>query len=194
MYIPKHFEILDKEKINEFLRRNSFGELVTVIDGRPFSTHLPFMFDKASATVRMHIAKANPQWRELNESEALLVVSGPHGYVSPSWYHSSGVPTWNYQAVHIYGKAIVILDNNELKGIVDGLTKIAEENYLNPWQPNYSANMLQGIVGIELKISDIQCKFKLSQNRSRVDQQSVKETLLKEGNTALASAMDEENR
>jgi transcriptional regulator len=194
VYIPKHFAISDNEKITSFLKQNNFGELVTVVEGKLFSSHLPFLFNEVTGTVHMHIAKANPQWRDLNKDEVLLIVNGPHGYVSPSWYHSPGVPTWNYQAVHIYGETKTIVDSNELKDIVDDLTKNAEKNYPKPWQPNYSANMLEGIVGIEMKITDIQCKFKLSQNRSKVDQDSVRDALRQEGNIALAIAMGNENR
>lgn len=194
MYIPKHFAITDSEKIVSFLDQNNFGELVSVINGKPFSTHLPFLFDAANNTVRMHIAKANPQWKNLIDGEVLLVVNGPHGYISPTWYHSPGVPTWNYQAVHVYGIATLITDDEELKSIVDGLTALAEQQYPNPWQPDYAASMLKGIVGIELAISEIQCKFKLSQNRSKQDQQSVAAQLLDEGNGALATAMEIENQ
>jgi transcriptional regulator len=194
LYIPKHFAITDSEKINSFLRQHSFGELISTVDGRLFTTHLPFLFDEDSKTLRMHVAKANPQWQHLGKEEVLLVVAGPHGYVSPSWYHSPGVPTWNYQAVHVYGVAKAITDSEELKSIVDGLTKIEEAKYPAPWQADYAATMLQGIVGVELAIAEIQCKFKLSQNRSKADQLSAVEALSKENSGALADAMASENR
>ncbi|MFT4863633.1 MAG: transcriptional regulator [Pseudohongiellaceae bacterium] len=194
MYIPKHFTIADAEKVAEFLMQNNFGELISIIDGKPFSTHLPFLFDASSQTLRMHIAKANPQWKHLSAAQVLVVVNGPHGYISPAWYHSPGVPTWNYQAVHIYGAAKSITDLEEIKSIVDGLTVEAEKAYADPWQPDYAASMLEGIVGIELSISDILCKFKLSQNRSRQDQQSVAERLSSAGNIDLATAMENENQ
>lgn len=194
MYIPKHFLIKEDEKITSFLKQNSFGELVSIVDGKPFSTHLPFLIDEPHKTVRMHIAKGNPQWKNLSGQQVLLVVSGPHGYISPAWYLSPGVPTWNYQAVHMYGEATLVSDNEELKSIVDGLTKIEEEKYPSPWVPEYAASMLQGIVGIEVRISEIQCKFKLSQNRSTTDQASVVEALSKEGSTMLAGAMEQENQ
>ena len=193
MYIPKHFAISDDRKIGEFLKQNSFGEFTSIIEGRPFTSHLPFLFDAQTNTLRMHVAKSNPQWQHFGEEEVLLVVSGPHGYISPTWYQSPGVPTWNYQAVHIYGAAKSITDPNELKSIVDELTNLEEKKYPAPWQPDYAASMLKGIVGIEVKISEIQCKFKLSQNRSKNDQVSVAEKLSEEGNEALGMAMKKEN-
>ncbi len=194
MYIPRHFEITDDKKIARFLEENTFGELITVSEGKPFSTHLPFLLSSDYKTARMHLAKANPQWQHLSDSEVLLTVAGAHGYVSPSWYHSAGVPTWNYQAVHIYGVAKTITKPDQLKAIVDGLTLIAESHLSAPWQPDYAASMLGGIIGIEIAITQIQCKFKLSQNRSKVDQQSVQEKLSALGNQSLATAMSEENR
>jgi transcriptional regulator len=194
LYIPNHFAITDSDKINLFLKQNSFGELISTVEGRTFATHLPFLFDEEAKVLRMHVAKANPQWQHLGKEELLLVVSGPHGYISPSWYHSPGVPTWNYQAVHVYGTARIITDTIELKTIVDGLTAIEEEKHPDPWQPDYAATMLKAIVGIELTVSEIQCKFKLSQNRSKVDQQAIVDGLSSANSDALAKAMASENQ
>ena len=105
MYIPKHFEITDKTEVSKFIKANSFGQLISVIDTAIVSTHVPFLFDAESRVLMCHIAKANPQWQQIQKQKVLVTLQGEHAYVSPNWYESAGVPTWNYQAVHIEGIA-----------------------------------------------------------------------------------------
>ena len=190
MYIPKHFEITDETEISKFIEANSFGQLISLIDTEIVSTHIPFLFDAESRVLLGHMAKANPQWQQIQKQKVLVTLQGKHAYVSPNWYESAGVPTWNYQAVHIEGIAETFTDPGKLKRMVDTLTKQNESGYPNPWEPDYAASMLRGIIGIEISITSIQCKFKLSQNRSVQDQSNVQEQLTDRGHEALANGMN----
>lgn len=190
MYIPKHFEIDDEDEINRFIEANSFGQLISKHDTSIVSTHMPFLFNAENGVLTGHLARANPQWQQIEKQKVLVTLQGDHAYVSPSWYESTGVPTWNYQAVHIEGIAESFSDTERLKEVVDALTEKHESNYPIPWKPDYAASMLRGIVGIEIAITSAQCKFKLSQNRSQQDRAHVKERLSDAGHTVLADAMN----
>jgi transcriptional regulator len=119
----------------------------------------------------------------------LVTFLGPHDYISPSWYQNPGVPTWNYQAVHIYGRCHVFDDAGTLAGIVDALSRRYESAFEKPWQPQYRDAMLKAIVGVEIGIDEIECKYKLSQNRPAADQPGVVDNLERLGSHALAQAM-----
>ena len=192
MYIPKHFQIEDKAKIEKFISANSFGQLISIYEGSLVSTHMPFIFDSQKGILLGHLAKANPQWQQIPDQNVLVTLQGDHAYISPSWYESAGVPTWNYQTVHIEGVASNFTDSEKLKYVVDTLTEQNESIYANPWKPDYAASMLRGIVGIEIKISSIQCKFKLSQNRSARDRANVQEKLAGSGHDSLSGEMSSE--
>ena len=190
MYIPRHFEITNRSEIDAFIEANAFGQLVSTVGGRLFSTHMPFLLNIDGEHLVGHLARANPHWREIDGQEVLITLQGPHDYISPSWYRSPGVPTWNYQAVHIYGKCRIFEDAKKLKQIVNSLTEKFESAFTEPWQPDYADSMLRGIVGIEVEISEIQCKYKLSQNRSKEDQKRVAKHLQEKDSGDLALAMN----
>jgi transcriptional regulator len=190
MYIPKHFEITDETEISRFIEANSFGQLISLVDTAIVSTHIPFLYDAESRVLVGHLAKANPQWQHIHKQKVLVTLQGEHAYVSPNWYESAGVPTWNYQAVHIEGTAESFTDPEKLKHVVDTLTEQNETRYPNPWKPDYATSKLRGIIGIEIAITSIQCKFKLSQNRSVQDQTNVQEQLAYGGHEALADEMN----
>ena len=171
--------------------------LVTAPDGVPFVSHLPFIFDHAAGSkgkLLCHMARANSQWQHLSScSEVLAVFQGPHAYVSPSWYSSPGVPTWNYAVVHLRGKPRLIESESELEALVERQTHVYESHMPSPWKPNLAGErrikLLNMIVGFEIEITDIQAKFKLSQNRPPEDQQSVVEKLGQSSNqTEVAMA------
>ena len=189
MFIPKKFEVTDKEEILSFIKANAFGQLISTVKGRYFSTHIPFLLSDDDQSIICHLAKSNPQWEGIEEQEILVTFQGPHDYISPSWYKSQGVPTWNYQAVHIYGKPTLITQTKDLEIIVNKLTGIYESTLHSPWKPEYKDSMLKAIIGIKIEISEIQCKYKLSQNRSEVDQNQVIEKLEARGSTMLSQAM-----
>jgi len=189
MFMPKSFDIKDDLKIFSFINENSFGQLISTVEGRIFSTHIPFLLSDDKKSLFAHIAKQNPQHLDIQNQEVLITLNGPHDYISPSWYKKSGVPTWNYQTVHIYGTCEIFSNTDALKDIVDSLTSRYESKFKNPWIPNYKASMLSAIIGLKINITDIQCKFKLSQNKSIEDQKEVALQLKSLGSVALSSAM-----
>jgi len=124
------------------------------------------------------MARANQQWKSLKDTQNVLVIfQGAHSYISPSWYKSPGFPTWNYAVAHVYGKPRIIHDESAIYLIIKRLTKKYEAQYQKPWVPNIPSEKLKMVVGFEIAITDIQGKFKLSQNRPIEDQQSVIENL-----------------
>lgn len=189
MNIPNHFEISDNNEIMSFIQTNGFGQLISTLDGKHFATHIHFLLNAEKDKLLAHIAKKNPQHNQLDGQDVLVTLQGPHGYISPSWYSSPGVPTWNYQAVHIYGMCKIVTNEEILASIVNSLTVKYESKFDEPWKPNYKATMLGAIIGLEISIVEIQCKYKLSQNRSISDRQQVISQLEKKENYDLAEAM-----
>jgi transcriptional regulator len=192
MYIPQHFDVTDKEKALAFIKAKAFGQLISMVNGRLFSSHIPFLVDDDGNSIHCHIAKNNPQWESIEEQEVLATFQGPHGYVSPSWYNSPGVPTWNYQVVHVYGRPELVTNTEKLKHSVDELIKTNESSMPNPWNAEHKESSFNGIIGIKIKITEIQCKYKLSQNRSESDRKQVIEELQNMGSVQLATAMKKE--
>jgi transcriptional regulator len=190
VYIPKPFEITDSEEIFDFIEANAFGQLISNVKGRLFSTHLPFLLSEDKTKVIGHLALHNPQHSEIEDQEVLITLEGAHDYISPSWYNTSGVPTWNYQAVHIYGQCRMIRDVEELEKVVNALTAKYESAFEDPWKPDYKPSMLGAIVGVEVSINQIQCKYKLSQNRPLKERKQVIEKLKEIGSNRLAEAME----
>ena len=168
MYIPKHFEITDREEIYRFIKANGFGQLISLVNGKLFSSHIPFLLSEDHCKLIGHISKQNPQWEDIENQVVMVTLEGPHDYISPSWYvKPDSPPTWNYHS----------------------LTYKNESFLDDPWEPSYDENMLHGIVGIELKITEFQCKYKLSQNKTKEDRILVSKTLDKLGSSDLAQAM-----
>jgi len=189
MYIPKHFEVTDQKEIFAFIKANAFGQFISNVKGRLFSTNIPFLLSDDHSKLTGHFAKQNPQWENLEDQEVLITFLGPHDYISPSWYKSPGVPTWNYQAVHVYGRCKTSHDPEKLKHIIHTLTEKYESTNKEPWKITYAASMLQKIVGLEIEITEIQCKYKLSQNRPKEDQELVSTQLKNHGNIQLSKAI-----
>lgn len=189
MYIPNHFRETDRGVIDAFIRQHAFGQLVSVVNGRPFTTHLPFLLSDDGQTLYAHLARQNPQLESLTEQTVLVSFQGAHDYVSPTWYQQPGVPTWNYQAVHVYGSCQKIQEDDLLASLVNDLAAIYEQAQPEPWLPQYKPAMLKAIVGIAITIEDIEAKFKLSQNRSKEDRRSVISELDQRQSQPLAKAM-----
>ncbi len=189
MYIPKHYEITDKAIIHDFIQENAFGELISVNNNVPTATLMPFLFDAEHNTLTAHIAKQNSHWEILDHASVLIILNGPHDYISPNWYSVASVPTWNYQTVHITGQCSTFTDPDQLQQTVNQLSEKYEAQFKQPWQPEYNPKMLRGIVGLEIEIDSIQCAFKLNQGQSDRDRENVAQHLEKRGNTALANAM-----
>lgn len=182
MYNPKAFQIDDLEVAIEFMRRYSFATIVTSEGDVPQASHVPFIVETAPGslpTLFAHFARANPQWESFDGNrEALVMFTGPHGYVSPSLYEvHPAVPTWNYQAVHAYGIPQVIEDDDEARRHVLELVSQHEASRDAPWRPDFPEGFLDGLLGqivaFRIEITRIEAKFKLSQNRGAADRESV---------------------
>jgi len=189
MYIRKPFEITDRTEIDAFIEANAFGQLISLSEGRLLSTHLPFLLSEDKTTLLGHLALQNPQASDIQNQEVLVTLQGAHNYISPTWYLTPGVPTWNYQAVHIYGRCTLFDDTEVLRDLVDALTSRYESELPTQWNPEYSSGMLKAIVGIEIAMNEVQCQYKLNQNRSTQDQQHVINQLESNGSHQLAKAM-----
>ncbi|GIN40646.1 MULTISPECIES: FMN-binding negative transcriptional regulator [Heyndrickxia] len=197
MFIPKYYKVTDFEKIKEFINANSFGTVVTTEKAKPIATHIPLQLNKNGEEyyITGHVSYGNRQWRTFETCEEVLVIyQGSHAYISSSWYGHENVPTWNYQAVHIYGKA-TILEEDELKDDLAQLLKKYEKHRKAPilWD-NLSSQLLEkeikGIVGFKIKINEIQAADKLSQNRNEEDYLSIIKHLKKEGNPMSLQVAD----
>lgn len=193
MYTPRHFSENDPQRLSTLICNNAFGTLVTTAVGRPEASHIPFLFDGERQLLLGHLAAANPQAQRLAEvDEVLVMFQGPHGYISPSWYESDDVPTWNYTTVHVYGRPEILHDNDDVREIVNTLTNKYESQFEQPWKPAYDDRLLSAIVGFRIHVTEMQGKFKLSQNRSAQDRANVIRELEKKGHesdVALAEHM-----
>ncbi|MEH7627399.1 FMN-binding negative transcriptional regulator [Bacillus subtilis] len=187
MYIPKYYKVTNINEIWDFVKENSFGTIVTTRKGKPIATHLPLQLVQEGDTyfITGHIAYGNPQWRTFETSEDVLVMfQGPHAYIPSSWYKQENVPTWNYQAVHVYGTAS-ILNEEELKQDLTSLLQKYEKHRENPvlWDrlsPQLLEQELKGIVGFKIRVQEIQAANKLSQNRNEEDYQNIVNKLYEE--------------
>ena len=191
MYVPEHFAIADADALIAKLARRFAGILVTVAaGGQPVATHMPVLWDAEQRVATGHIARANPQWK-LGAGRALIVLSGPEAYVSPSYYPSKKangktVPTWNYEAVHLSGAIEWFDDAARLEAVVRDLSTFHEHDRAEPWSiadaPRpYIDALLRGIVGVEMRVERIEAKRKLSQNKSAADFEGVIAGLEAEG-------------
>jgi transcriptional regulator len=199
VYVPPANRLDDDAAVRALVASVASAELVTVgQDGFPTSTLLPILWD--GDTVIAHMARANPQWRAIDDSPALLICAGDQAYVSPSWYaakaeHGRVVPTWNYSAVHLTGTVRVHDDPDWVRSAVERLTVAHESGRAQPWQVTdapeaYITGQLRGIVGIEVAVLRVEAKAKLSQNRSAADRRGVVEGLRADGALTMADAMD----
>jgi len=181
MYVPAAFREADREKQFGLIEENSFGLLVSVHQGEPFATHLPLLLDRAAAPngrLIGHMARANPQWHEAQGQTVLAIFSGPHAYISPTWYEAEDVvPTWNYAAVHAYGTFRAIHDPGGLLKIVGQYVDFFEATMPKPWkfdrESDYSQKLAGSIVGFDIEISRLEGKWKLNQNQPRSRRQKV---------------------
>lgn len=199
MYTPPSFREDDARVLHALIRSHNFGVLFTAGEQGPVATHLPFTLDVAddgSATLISHMARANPQWRELrSDREVLAVFGGPHAYISPAWYQEPvAVPTWNYAAVHVYGVPHLVEDPERLREQVSRLVQEHEASRPQPWdvghaEPKMDA-LLKAIVGFEIPVGRMEGKMKFNQNRSREDREGVVRGLVEEGGEAQAPVVD----
>lgn len=180
MFIPKAFQITERSEIHQFIHKYGFG---VIISSSLTATHLPFVLKDQQGEkgiLYSHCAKANKHWQELENKEVLIIFSGPHSYISPSWYAKGpGVPTWNYTAVHAYGKVSLLNKEDTLQAVDDVVLKY-EPNLLKEQTVltnEYRDKLLSGIVGFKIEITRIEGQQKLGQQRSQQDQQGVYKAL-----------------
>ena len=186
MYSPSYNRLEDRAELLEFMRANSFVLLVTGTGGTLHASHLPATVHGHDQAIRidMHMARNNPQWQEFFEdTEVMVVFSGPHAYVSPRWYEEQErVPTWNYAAVHAYGVPRLI-ENREAKHASQRrLIALLDPQWLPQFdalKQEYVERMLDGIVNFEIEVARLETRWKLSQNRSRREQQLIADQLEK---------------
>jgi transcriptional regulator len=202
MYVPAAFRQSDLATLHAFMERHSFALLCsTGEDGTPFASHLPLLLDREAAPPGVlvgHMARANPQWKHADGRVVLAVFSGPHAYVSPSWYQTEQVvPTWNYVAVHATGTFRAIHDRDALLQIVRDTVAVYEGARPQPWQlgeaDEYLERMLRGIVGFRIEIDRLEGKWKLSQNRPAEQRERVRHALRDQGGVdaeAIADLME----
>ena len=203
MYLPPQFVEPRVEELHRILRDNSLGMLVRSTTAGFEADHLPFLLDAdqgSHGALIGHVARANPVWQEIREGDNVLVVfRGVQGYISPNWYpgkHETHrrVPTWNYEVVHAHGTIHVREDEKFVRGIVVRLTRVHEADQPKPWKmgdapADYLSAQLSHIVGIEVRLTRLECKRKLNQHHAQCDREGAIQGLESRGNHGLAQAM-----
>jgi transcriptional regulator len=201
MYVPAHFAA-DDAAMTDLLTRQGAADLITVTEQGLLATMLPFIYDAGAGergALLGHLARNNDQWKTPALGEALVIVRGPDAYISPSWYpskaeHGRVVPTWNYVTAHVYGRLVVHDDPGWVEDLVRRLTGKHEAASERPWSvddapASYVAGQLRAIVGVEVAISRIEAKAKLSQNRPEADVDGVIAGLRARGDERSAAAV-----
>ena len=200
MFVPKINAWNDEPEIKNFIKENGFGILILVdAQGVPHATHIPILLEQnesGAAVLCGHISKANPSARLIGEVQnALVIFHGAHSYVSSSWYEKENVSTWNYSAVHIYGK-LRVLTHEELLHNVSHLTEkyessVAKPLHVDAMSPEMVHKEMRGIIGFEISLDDVQAKRKLSQNRNDHDYKNIVNELEKVGDGISGTVAEE---
>jgi transcriptional regulator len=179
MYIPSFNKFEDQQEAIGFMQRYSFATIVSVKDGVPVATHLPFIINRTDNKIilKSHFAKANPQAVDAINTNVLVIFTEPHAYISPKHYEKEeSVPTWNYLAVHAYGKCVLIDGEEKKAELLKATILNYEADYLKQWDhlPDaFKRNMMKGIVAFEMVVEDLQAKSKLSQNKTENERQNI---------------------
>lgn len=205
MYIPAHFAIHHPPDLHRIIHDHPLGALVTVGPGGLDANHIPFEFDASQGPhglLTAHVARANPVWQQCGAgADVLVIFRGHEHYISPNWYPSKHethrqVPTWNYEVVHVHGRLSVMDQERFVRGVVARLTRQHEASEPKPWKmgdspSDYIDQMLKAIVGIQVEVTRIEGKAKLSQNREVRDRLNAADTLVAKGDEGLGRAMRE---
>ena len=188
MYIPHYYRNENIKEVKEFIKNNAFGILVNQVDGKPWATHIPLELEiqNGNEVLVGHIAKANPQSKSFTTaSQVLCIFNGPHAYVSSSWYQEEEVPTWDYIAVHIYGKLTILSEEAtmaSLHRLVDTYEATSDQPIsLHDLSPK-TLRQVKGVIGFSIEIEEIQAAYKLSQTR-KDDHEAIIQNLKKRGVT-----------
>ena len=185
MYIPKFNAFPDKNEVISFIRKYSFGTIITSENNLPVATHLPFLVEEkyGQVIISSHFAKANPQELDVAGNSNLVIFTEPHAYISPKNYPKEAeVPTWNYIAVHAYGRARLLETEEEKFKLLEHTINNYEAEYFKQWEKlpyEFKSKMIKGIIGFEIEVTDLQAKSKLSQNRSEIEKENIIHSLNK---------------
>lgn len=204
MYIPAAFKEERPERMAELIRAHPLATLVTMGSEGLVASHLPMLYEPVqdgAGVLHGHLAKGNPQWKDLREGvEALAIFHGPEAYISPSWYvtkQETGrvVPTWNYATVHAYGPLEVYTDAERLRAHLSALTAAQEGRFQKPWSiedapADYVDGMQRAVVGVSLRIRRLEGKWKMSQNRPEADREAVVAALRAQGGEASVAVAE----
>lgn len=201
MYVPSPYQEEESDEIRRFIDHHPFAALVSQVKGKLWATHLPFfreLDEHGKDVLHTHLAKRNPQWKELSGTEPMIIFQGPNAYVSSAWYEEESVPTWNYVAVHAYGRAR-ILEGEEL---IDSMRKQVEQHEKGSPDPVSVDTMskelfereLPGLVGLKIEVDRFLPAFKLSQDKSEGDQRSVIDALEQKDDPAARATAEEMKR
>ena len=208
MYIPPQFAISDTAALHRIIREHPLGVLVTHGEQWADADHIPFEFDPAVGslgTLTAHVARANTLWQRCPTGTPVMVIfRGAEAFISPNWYPSKHeahrqVPTWNYEVVHAHGSLTIHDDDRFVRGLVARLTRQHEASEPKPWKmsdsaPEFIDTMLRNIVGIQITVTSLVGKSKLSQNKEVRDRLTAADTLAARGHEELAQAMRDTTR
>ncbi|HEY4197178.1 MAG TPA: FMN-binding negative transcriptional regulator [Mucilaginibacter sp.] len=189
MYIPSFNLLTDKQEAISFMQKYSFATIITAINEIPEATHLPFLVrqENDKIFVLSHFAKANPQSAQIIYKTSLVIFTEPHAYISPRNYEKEeSVPTWNYIAVHAYGKAIIIEEESKKAALLKHTIEFYDASYMQQWDKlsdHFKSKMMNGIVAFEIEVTDLQGKQKLSQNRTEQERENIISSLSKSTDT-----------
>jgi len=178
VYIPRENRLEDRKRILSFMHEYPFATLISTAGDRPEATHLPFVIKERDDKVILvsHMAKPNAQWKHF-DNEVLVVFQEPHAYISPSHYeHAQNVPTWNYAAVHAYGKPHIFTEEQEVRSVLEEMIHFYEAEYYTQWNtldPKYTSGLMKGIVAFEIEVTELQAKFKMSQNKTPIERENI---------------------
>ena len=203
MYLPSHFETPDLASLHQLILAYPLGALITHGERGLDANHLPFELDTEEGEhglLRAHVARNNPLWQEASHGDEVLVIfKAADAYISPNWYpskqvHHQQVPTWNYSVVHAHGRIRIHDDARFVRRLLTNLTRRHESAEPAPWKiadapREYIEAMVQAVVGIEIEITGLVGKFKLSQNKADADRQGAADSLQARGQVEIAEAM-----
>ncbi|MBO3063725.1 FMN-binding negative transcriptional regulator [Mammaliicoccus fleurettii] len=201
MYIPKHYKENDIQEIKLFMLEHQFVTIITNDGDKPIATHVPINIHEKNGGIYVtgHLAKNNDQWRLLNKaSNVLIIFQGPHAYISSTWYEKEDVPTWNYQSVHVYGDSRLLSESELIEDLTYLLNKYEGHRENGATWDNMSENtrkQINGIIGFEIEVKEIQAAYKLSQTRTEQDKNNIISKLKESGDhldIAIAKIMNRE--
>lgn len=189
MYIPDSNLMADSSEAIEFMQRFSFATIITAKNNLPVATHLPFLITVKDSHIILtsHFAKANEQWKDIENNKVLVIFSEPHAYISPSHYDMKlNVPTWNYISVHAYGQGKLITEMSKVFEVLERTIENYEASYKDQWNnlpADYKTGLAKGIMAFDIEVTDLQGKKKLSQNKTENERQKIINALSKSEDT-----------